>query len=164
MRPDIRFAIREIRPADKAALREAHNRLSDDAVYRRFLAPKPDLSRAELRYLTEVDGIDHFALVAAPLDDPDRIVAVARFVRLVEEPDTAEFAIVVGDQFQGRGLGRRLGLMLADAARKRGVEHFTASLLGDNVAAHRLLDSISERMTRDRTELGVTELVLDLAA
>ena len=158
------IGVREIEPADKSALTSALLRLSEDTAYRRFLSPKPGFSRAELRYLTEVDGVNHFALVASPRDDPARIVGVARFVRLPEGSDTAEFAVVVDDEYQGRGLGKRIGLLLAHAARERGIEHFTASILGDNVAAHRLLDSIAERMTRARAERGVSELVLDLAA
>ena len=69
--------VREIRPTDKAALSDALHRLSDETVYRRFLSPKPDFSAAELRYLTEVDGWNHHALVAVPADDPERIIAVA---------------------------------------------------------------------------------------
>ena len=55
--------------------------LSEQSIQRRFLGPKPSLSASELRYLTEVDGHDHYAIVAIPDDGDDRIVAVARFVR-----------------------------------------------------------------------------------
>ena len=157
------MTIRGIRPTDKQALTTALHELSDETVYRRFLSPKPDFSAAELRYLTEVDGQDHFALVAT-LADPERIIAVARFIRLAEAPSTAEFAVVVGDPYQGLGLGKTLALMLADAARERGIEHFTASMLGDNAAAHRLVRSVSERMRAGRPDRGVQELTLDLAA
>lgn len=142
----------------------ALHRLSDDAVYRRFLSPRPDFSAAELRYLTEVDGWNHYALVATPADAPEEIIAVARFIRLEDAPDTAEFAVVVGDPYQGRGLGKALALMLADAARERGIEHFTATMLGDNVAAGRLMRSFAERMRGGPAEHGLREVVLDLAA
>src|ERR687897_58989 len=51
-------------------------------------------------------------------------VAVARCVRLPDRPDTAEMAIVVGDPFQGQGLGRALTLALADAAVAVGIRRF----------------------------------------
>ena len=93
--------------------------LSPLSRYRRFLAPKPRLSPSELRYLTEVDGRDHVALVAvAPRTPPTAWSGVGRFVRLAEAPDTAEFAIVVADDWQGRGLGRALAERLAAAARR----------------------------------------------
>ena len=56
--------IRPIRADDKRMLSDGLRRLSADKRQRRFLTPKHSFSRAELRYLTEVDGRDHVALVA----------------------------------------------------------------------------------------------------
>ena len=68
--------IRPIRADDKRMLTDGLRRLSDESVQRRFLTPKRSFSRAELRYLTEVDGRDHVALVAEypaePVAPPDR--------------------------------------------------------------------------------------------
>ena len=79
--------IREIRPDDKERLADGHGgpvraRASSSASS----GPKPTLSASELRYLTEVDGYDHYAIVAVAADDEERIVAVARFVRLADDP------------------------------------------------------------------------------
>src|SRR5436190_14465111 len=82
--------IRPIRPDDKRTLAKAHSLLSPETVQRRFLAPKPRLSSADLRYLTEVDGNDHVALVAVLAERPEWLVGVGRFVRLPEDPETAE--------------------------------------------------------------------------
>ena len=158
-----KIAFRYIRPDYKKQLAAALARLSPESQRKRFLAPKPLLTASELRYLTEIDGFDHVAVLAVPADDPDVIVGVGRFVRLRDLPDTAEVAIVVGDPFQGQGLGRQLGRRLADAARERGVERFTATLLGDNVAAHRLFHSISDRL-EGRVEGGTRVLTADIAA
>jgi RimJ/RimL family protein N-acetyltransferase len=125
--------------------------------------PKPRFSSSELRYLTELDGFDHVAIVAVSAEDPDVFYGVARFVRLTEDPETAEAAIVVADSLQGQGLGRELGRRLADEARERGVKRFTASLLSDNVAAHRLFAAISERLDT-RREGALEELVAELVA
>ena len=159
------YRIRSIRPEDKELLSAGLASVSAETRYKRFLAPKPRLSSGELRYLTEVDGENHVALVAVHRDDPSRLAAVARFVRDREEPASAEAAIVVADEAQGQGLGRRMGLALADAARERGIERFTATLLSDNVAAQRVFAAISRRLSTTSAG-GVRELVaeLDLAA
>lgn len=156
-----RLQIREITPDDKDALTESLHHMSEESIYKRFLSPKPDFTNGELRYLTEVDGCDHFALVATPATHPDQIRAVGRFVRLADEPETAEIAIVVADHLQGQGLGRQLGLALADAARERGIRQFTATMLGDNVAAQRLMSTISERV-RSGTQGSVRNLTVEL--
>jgi RimJ/RimL family protein N-acetyltransferase len=157
------LVIRPIRPDDKAALRRGLEHLSPESRHQRFLTPKPRFTSAELRYLTEVDGVDHVALVAVPVDHPDRIVGVARFVRLRDDPEAAEAAVTIADELQGRGLGRELGRRLTDAARARGIRRFTATLLGENVASHRLFEAISERVSA-RYDGGLEELVAELAA
>jgi hypothetical protein len=81
--------IREIRPDDKELLAAGYARLSERSRLRRFLAPKPRLTTSDLRYLTEVDGINHFAIVATTGVD---IIGVARWVRLVDDPEEAEAA------------------------------------------------------------------------
>src|SRR3712207_1059645 len=138
-----RILFRHIRPDDKGRLAAGLARLSPESQRKRFLMPKPRFSSSELRYLTEIDGFDHVAVVAVLADDPEAIVGVARFVRLRSEPDAAEAAIVVGDAFQGQGLGRELGRRLVEEARERDVKRFTATLLSDNVAAQRLFRAIS---------------------
>jgi len=159
--PPILF--RHIRPDDKGRLSVALGRLSPESRRRRFLMPKPRFSSSELRYLTEIDGFDHVAIVAVSAEDPDVFYGVARFVRLTDDPETAEAAIVVADALQGQGLGRELGRRLADEARERGVKRFTASLLSDNVAARRLFAAISERLDFRRDGV-VEELVAELVA
>ena len=161
MLPPIVF--RHIRPDDKGRLAAGLARLSPETQHKRFLVPKPRFSSSELRYLTEIDGFDHVAIVAVSATDPEVFYAVARFVRLREDPETAEAAIVVGDALQGQGLGRELGRRLADVARERGVKRFTASMLGDNAAAQALFRSISARLT-ERTAGGLREVVAELAA
>ncbi len=115
--------IRPIRADDGERLRGAHERLSPETRYRRYLGAKPTLSPDDARYLVEVDGADHVALVATDTIDgePGAIVAVARFVRLPSDPTAAEFAIVVGDAYQKQGLGSELVRRLAAAALERGV-------------------------------------------
>jgi GNAT superfamily N-acetyltransferase len=156
--------IRPIEAADKVRLSVALGRLSRETIQRRFLSAKPRLSSGELRYLTEVDGVDHIALVAVPADDPDSIFAVARCVRIPGTPDTAEFAIVVGDPVQGRGLGSLLARELATAARAAGIRRFSATMAGENVAVRRLIAHFTQTLEHEHVEHGVREVVVRLAA
>ncbi|WCB91991.1 acetyltransferase [Baekduia alba] len=155
--------VRRIRPADKDALVAGLGRLSERSVYQRFLSPKPRLSASELTYLTEVDFVDHHALVAVLAQAPDVVVGVGRWVRDGDAPGDAEIAIVIADDLQGRGVGTALGRALADAARERGVQRFTASMLPTNQAAHRLFAKISSQLSFTR-ERGVDEMVAPLVA
>jgi RimJ/RimL family protein N-acetyltransferase len=159
-----RILIRPIAASDKARLSAALARLSRETIYRRFLAAKPRLSSSELRYLTEVDGRNHIALVATLADDPDSIVAVARCVRLTDPSDTAEFAIVVGDALQGRGLGSLLARELATAARAAGIRRFSATMPPANVAVQRLIRHFTATLEHDRVDGGVREVLVELAA
>jgi RimJ/RimL family protein N-acetyltransferase len=157
--------IRPIRPDDKGKLSDGLRRLSPQSAQRRFLTPKRSFSRAELRYLTEVDGRDHVALVAEYPAGPTRhLIAVARFVRLQDDPKAAEVAVTVADEWQGRGLGSLLGRHLAHSARNRGIRRFTATMQSDNVPAHRLMTNLTNHLEQHHVGSGVDELVLDLAA
>lgn len=153
--------LRDISPDDKAGLVAGLAALSPSSVYARFLMPKPRLTTAELRYLTEVDGDAHAALVA--VDARGALVAVGRYVRWADDPEAAEIAVVVADDLQGRGVGTWLGLALADRARAAGITRFTATMLPDNVAALRLFGRLSTHLSSTYHD-GVRELVADLRA
>jgi len=120
--------IRPIRPDDGQMLADFHNHLSDQTVFRRYFYLHPRLSPAEIEHLTHVDYVDRLALV---VEDAEGLVAVGRFDRL---PDTneAEVAFVVADRYQRHGLGSLLLQQLADAARERGIDTFTAETMAEN--------------------------------
>ena len=157
-----RVVIRPVEPGDRPRLAAAMAKLSRESVRRRFLAAKPSLSGTELRYLTEVDGAHHLALVAVLADDPEQIAGVARCIRLAPGSDTAEFAIVVGDALQGQGLGRLLGRALAAAAAGAGIRRFTATALADNVAIERLIEGFATRVDHLPTAGGLSEMLAEL--
>jgi GNAT superfamily N-acetyltransferase len=137
--------LRMIRPSDKRFLLEGLQRLSPDSRYRRFLYTKDELTEEELRYLTEVDGENHVAIVAIGLDEAGREregYAVARFVRLPQEPCCAEPAIAVIDQVQRRGLGKLLLQRISAAARERGITHFRATILASNEPVRAMIEQV----------------------
>jgi RimJ/RimL family protein N-acetyltransferase len=159
-----RVDIRRIEPGDKEKLVTGLRQLSDESIRKRFLAAKPRFTSAELRYLTEVDGCNHIALVAVLEQNPDQLVAVARCVRLPDRPSTAEMAIVVGDPWQNQGLGRAMATALADAALAVGIRRFAATMLGDNEPARRLMRTFARRLQEGHVSGGVREVLVELAA
>jgi RimJ/RimL family protein N-acetyltransferase len=162
LRDGTRVRIRPVEPGDKPLLAAAMGQLSRESIRRRFLTAKPSLSTAELRYLTEVDGVDHIALVALLDDDPGRLAAVARCVRVEPGAATAEFAIVVGDELQGQGLGGVLARALAGAACAVGIRRFSATTLADNDAVRHLMETFAARLEQRVRHGGVIEVVAEL--
>ena len=164
LRDGRQILIRRIRPDDKERLARGLRALSDRSVQRRFLTPKRRFSEAELRYLTEVDGRNHVALVAeSPTAPTRRLIGVARFIRWPDDPEAAEAAIVVADYWQGRGLGTALARQLAARARGLGIKRFTATMAADNLPALRLMETLATELER-RHEGATDELVMALAA
>lgn len=167
--------LREIRSNDKYALVRFHRHLSADTRYRRYHAAKGDLTRSDLRYLTDVDGHHHVAVVAeippAERDGstgPDArtgadvadLAGVARIVGDPAHPGEAEIAIVVRDDVHGHGLGASLVEDVLGRARREGVHTAVAMVQADN---HRALRLFQGQGFRQRSGHGpVVELVRDL--
>jgi RimJ/RimL family protein N-acetyltransferase len=153
--------VRPIEADDKRALAHAFEQLSEQSRYQRFLTNVNELSGSELRYLTEVDHHDHEALIAF---DPRTGggVGVARFVRL-DDGTSAEAAVTVVDDWQGRGLGTTLCRLLAKRAREEGVERFTALLLASNEQVHDVLASLGPAHVISR-EAGTVQVEVDIPA
>jgi RimJ/RimL family protein N-acetyltransferase/nucleotide-binding universal stress UspA family protein len=149
--------LRPITATDRELLAEAFERLSPQSRYRRFFSPVSQLSQRQLDYLTDVDHHDHEALVA--LAD-GQIVGVARFVRT--RPGVAEPAIVVSDDWQGRGLGAQLLDALADRAREEGVDCFVAPVLSENRGAIALFERLGEGEATVRHDGIEVELTIPL--
>jgi GNAT superfamily N-acetyltransferase len=139
--------VRRLIPADAPELEAGFARLSAESRRLRFLANKPRLSPSELRYLTDVDGHDHEALVA--IDPMSRQgVGIARFVRDEERSNRAEVAVTVLDDWQHRGVGSVLLTLLSDRAREEGIDTFTALVAADNRSMRRLLERLAPPATR----------------
>ena len=155
--------VRPIRSEDKSLLSSGLRQLSLDTAFKRFLSPKRTFSTAELRYLTEVDGHDHIALVAVHADDPALLIGVVRCVR-TQPGDAAELAIVIGDPWQGLGLGHQLVVELARHARRQGIHRFTGTMLANNRPAFRLMRGFGEGFEAGPISEGTREVVTRLVA
>ena len=160
LRDGSKVLIRQVRSADAPLLADGFARLSPESRQLRFLRRKNELSAAELRYFTDVDHHDHEALGA--LDHADgRGVGIARYVRDADDPQAAEIAVTVVDDWQGRGLGTELLAQLSGRARAEGIRRFTALVSADNAAMAALLRSASADLVR--REPGTVEYEITLA-
>ena len=128
-----RLAVRPMRPEDVARERRFFDSLSARSRYQRFMQHLPALSPTMLARFTQLDYDRELALVA--LRD-DEFVAVGRYAPNADG-ETAEFALVVADAWQGKGIGRQLLERLCGAARTAGYEALYGHILEAN---HDMLD------------------------
>ena len=142
LRDGSKVLIRQVRSTDAPLLADGFARLSPRSRQMRFLTRKKELSGAELRYLTDVDHHDHEALVALNHAD-GRGVGIARYIRHADDPQAAEIAVTIVDDWQGRGLGTELLTRLSGRARSEGIHRFTALVAEDNTAVARMLRNTS---------------------
>jgi GNAT superfamily N-acetyltransferase len=158
LRDGTAIVLRLVTPEDKPQIAAGFARWSPESRYTRFLAPKTTLTDDELRYLTEIDQEDHFALGA--LRESDGVgIGIARFIRLPRLHATAEAAIAVSDEATGRGLGKLLFLRLCAAAAERGIERFRCEVLAANTGMTSLIANISPERT---IEVGGGVMSIDM--
>jgi GNAT superfamily N-acetyltransferase len=160
LRDGAEILIRPIEPQDAGQLRAGFERLGAVSRYRRFLSELDHLSPHQLDYLTHVDHTDHEAL-AALAATTGAGVGTARFVRDPAARRKAEVAVVVADDWQGRGVGAALLDHLAKRARATGIEVFTARTIVGNEAARRVLTRVGD-VVGERQSAGAIELTLRL--
>jgi acetyltransferase len=128
-----RIFIRPIRPEDAPLLVELFNALSPRSVYNRFFTPLKQLPHQMLARFTQIDYDREIALVAIPEFAPnERILGVARFI-LERNLKNAEFSVVVGDPWQGEGIGAELLSRCLTIARERKIEKIWGVVLADNI-------------------------------
>jgi RimJ/RimL family protein N-acetyltransferase len=152
--------VREVRAEDAPALQRLVGRSSEHSIELRFFGPMKELSEEKARHFAEVDGKNRFALVALDPEDEGEIVAVVRYER-EGSTDRAEYAALVEDRFQGRGLGIGLTRCLIEAAQERGIKRLHALVLRENGRMLRLLRSL-EVPERRRWENGLEHVEIDL--
>src|SRR3990170_1227319 len=131
LRDGTRALIRPIEPRDRDRLNAGFESASAESIFLRFLTPQPRLSSDQLDYLTEVDHVRHEALIAV---DPETGLSfgTARYIRSDDDPDSAEFAVGVGDQWMGIGLGTALLSALVRRARRAGIVRLTGLIHSEN--------------------------------
>ena len=139
-----------VTPGDKHLVEIGPVHLSKESRYFRSFQPISKLSHKMLTEFTEIDHIDHEAIGALGTGPQNGLpLGVARYIRMPHEPTTAEVAITVTDNQQGKGLGTLLLAILSCRAISNDITEFCAFVLGDN---HRMLEVFKE--LGSTTEIG----------
>ncbi len=127
----VEIPFRVVRLDDAPALQRLHARCSERTIYLRFFGSMEKLSDEKARYFASTDGVDHFGLVALDPEDPNEIIAVARYAR---QPggERAEYAALVEDRWQGHGVGAELTRRLIEQAQDNGIRSLYALVKGKN--------------------------------
>jgi acetyltransferase len=156
------ITIRPIRPEDEPLIIAFHAGHSQHTLRMRFFSLVKTLSRDSLIRLCHLDYEREMALVAIRRDEHGpHLVGVSRSY-LHPETGEAEFAVVVGDAWQGQGLGYHLMQRLIAVARERGVKRLAGWVLRENAPMLRLVRALGFT-ERPSGEPAVAEVVLDLA-
>jgi len=154
--------IRPIRPEDAEIEQEFIRSLSAESKYFRFMNSIHELSLEMLVRFTQIDYHNEMALVAIfPGVSGEEEIGVARYMT---NPDkkTCEFAIVVSDKWQGKGIARLLMQKLIDIARNRGLEVMEGQVLANNFRMLELMTSLNFQISNDTSDPGIKLVVTRL--
>jgi acetyltransferase len=154
--------LRPIRPEDAEMEQEFVKGLSTEAKYFRFMNTLRELSQAQLIRLTQIDYDREMAFVAlAELDSGTEEVGVARYAT---NPDgeSCEFAIVVADAWQGKGVARRLMGELIETARSAGLKYMNGDFLAENGRMIRFVSNLGFVVSQHPEDPGLKRGILVL--
>jgi acyl-CoA synthetase (NDP forming)/GNAT superfamily N-acetyltransferase len=147
--------LRASRPTDVDALLDLHRRVSGRSRYFRFFTGAADVER-EVRRLSRPPDADHAVVVA---EHDGLVVAVASYERL--DVARAELALLVDDDWQGRGVGTLLLERLASYARAAGIAELTGEVLAANGAMLEAGSGLAPGVSRSRADdPGMVHLVI----
>jgi len=129
---------RPIKPTDEPLIQDLFYSLSKDSIYHRFFSTIGSMPHAHAQRFTTIDYDMEMAIVGVVEKmEQQEIIAVGRYVN---EPKTmmAEIALLVRDDWQGKGIGTWLQNHMMEIAKSRGIAGFTARVLRDNVSVFSL--------------------------
>lgn len=139
------FEIRQILPEDKIPMQVGLQMLSPESIRQRFFANKKAFTEDELKFLTEVDQVNHLAYVAVHhLNGALWPAGVIRAIKNAEKPTHAEIGITIVDCYQGLGLGTKLFDQIANHALSVGITHFYGDYHTSNLKMSKLLEKFSK--------------------
>jgi acetyltransferase len=159
--------IRPIRPEDEPMMVKFHEKLSERSVYLRYFHMLKLNQRVSHERLTRICFIDYdreMALVAEradPATGERELLGVGRLTK-VHGHREAEFAVVVRDEMQGKGLGCEFLARLKDVARDEGLERVTADVLAENVEMVRLCEKMGFEVNAKDDDPQVMRVSLEL--
>ncbi len=150
---------RPVRMSDEPILQDFLYSLSDDSIYRRFISSRKDMPHERVQRYVIIDYTKEITLLAVKQEESKEVILGIGQYSLNEGTHTAEVAFVVGDKYQGQGIGTELLSYLTFLAKRQGLLGFTAEVLWGNTAMLHLFEKMGFDMDRRREE-GVVELTM----
>lgn len=152
--------LRPVKISDEPLLKDFFYSLSDKSIYRRFISQRKDMPHERLQEFVIIDYTREMVILAVK-ESPERerkeeIIAVGQY-GIDERMHSAEVALVVRDDYQGKGVGMELLSYLTHLAKKQGLLGFTAEVLSENLPMLHLFEKMGFDTER-RTDEGVVEL------
>jgi acetyltransferase len=149
------IVIRPIRPEDAEIEAQFIRDLSDEARYFRFMNSLQELSQEMLVRFTQIDYHNEMALIAVTMTDAgEEQIGVARYTTNLDKT-SCEFALVVSDQWQSRGIAHHLMRNLMDVARDRNLERIQGQVLSKNSRMLDLMTSLNFSISNDPDDTAV---------
>lgn len=156
--------LRPIRPEDEPGLAEMLKNVSRETLYMRFFGYIPKINHTWLTRFTHIDYDREIALVATINESQGGLSTelIIGIVRIIEDAwrESAEYSILIADQWQGKGLGSMLTNRILEIARKRGIRKIVASVLPNNDSMIKLFTK--KGFSIDKKYPEVYEAFLDL--
>lgn len=132
--------LRPIHPTDGASAKVFRKKVSDESVRDRFLGYIPSVSQKLIDRLTKIDYDSEMAIIAECVDnDKKEPIAVARIVGEAADLTKAEFALIIADKWQGKGLGATMTDYMISIAKDMGFKTLYALLYSHNVQMAEIL-------------------------
>jgi acetyltransferase len=157
-----RLHVRPIRPEDAELERAFVNGLSEQSRYFRFFYQLHELTPAMVARFTQIDYDREMALVAVDeKGGAPAIIGVARYI-MNADPESAEFAVVIADGWQGNGVGRMLMTRLIDCAKGRGLKRLEGAVLRANPNMLKFVSAIGFKSRDDPDDAEQVIVTLDL--
>lgn len=152
------ITIRPIRPEDAELVQSFVRGLSDESKYFRFMSSMQELTETMLVRFTQIDYSREMALIAVTrMQERETELGVARYA-INPDGDSCEFALVVTDSFQGKGLGQKLMVVLMEAARSRGLSMIEGEVLGNNHNMLKLMMRLGFEVKTSEEDPGVMKV------
>ncbi len=151
--------LRPIKPTDDDMILGLFNSLSKETVHMKFFSSLKYMPREQVEKVTHIDYEKQMAIVAVMKENGgDRMIAVGRYTLIDDEPGAAEFAIVVQDGLQGRGIGTEVLYHLAHVARLQNVRVIVGYIMDENARMFSVLKRSGLKMTKKHWDRGVTRV------
>ncbi|WP_319239590.1 GNAT family N-acetyltransferase [uncultured Propionivibrio sp.] len=153
-----RVILRPVAPEDAGIEQEFVRHLSDESKYYRFMDALRELTPATLVRFTQIDYAREMALLATITEGTaERVIGIARYVACADG-ETAEFALVVADAWQKRGVGRQLMRALIEEAREKGYRRMVGDVLAMNAKMLRLASALGFAIQPDPDDSTVQRI------